>query len=50
MYWGVKNNGWRSEGRYRPLMDDISSVAYWYSDTLDDVYPAFPSKDELELS
>jgi len=42
--------GWRSEGRYRVLMDDISSVAYWYSDTLDDEYPAFPSKDELELS
>ena len=42
--------GWRSEGRYRPLMDDISSVAYWYSDTLEDAYPAFPDKDELELS
>ncbi len=40
--------GWRSEGRYRALMDDISSVAYWYSDTLDDVYPTFPTKDELE--
>lgn len=22
--------GWRSEGRYLPLQDDISSVAYWY--------------------
>jgi len=41
--------GWRSEGRYLPLQDDISSVAYWYSDTLDDVYPEFPSKDELEI-
>ena len=41
--------GWRSEGRYRVLMDDISSVAYWYSDTLDDVHPTFPTKDELEL-
>ncbi len=41
--------GWRSEGRYLPLQDDISSVAYWYSDTLDDVYPVFPSKDELEI-
>ena len=41
--------GWRSGRRYLPLMDDISSVAYWYSDTLDDVYPPIPSKDELEI-
>ena len=26
--------GWRSNGRYLPLQDDISSVAYYYSDTL----------------
>ena len=38
-----------SEGRYLPLQDDISSVAYWYSDTLDDIYPAFPSKNDLEI-
>ncbi len=41
--------GWRSEGRYLPLQDDISSVAYWYSDTLEDEYPPFPSRDELEI-
>ena len=41
--------GWRSEGRYYPLQDDISSVAYWYSDTLDDEYPTLPSKNELEI-
>ena len=41
--------GWRSEGRYLPLQDDISSVAYWYSDTLEDIYPAFPTKNELEI-
>jgi len=41
--------GWRSEGRYLPLQDDISSVAYWYSDRLDDVYPPMPSADGLEL-
>lgn len=41
--------GWRSEGRYLPLQDDISSVAYWYSDNLADQYPAFPSKNELEI-
>jgi hypothetical protein len=42
--------GWRSGSRYLPLQDDISSVAYWYSDTLDDVYPEFPSRDELEIN
>ena len=41
--------GWRSDGRYLPLQDDISSVAYWYSDTLEDEYPPFPSKNELEI-
>ena len=41
--------GWRSEGRYLPLRDDISSVAYWYSDRLDDEYPEFPTADELEI-
>ncbi len=42
--------GWRSGTRYLPLQDDISSVAYWYSDNLEDVYPDMPSPDELELT
>lgn len=42
--------GWRSGGRYLPLKDDISSVAYWYSDNLEDIYPDMPSPDELELT
>ena len=41
--------GWRSEGRYLPLQDDISSVAYWYSDNLDDVYPQLPDANGLEI-
>ena len=41
--------GWRSDGRYLPLQDDISSVAYWYSDTLDDEYPTLPDRDGLEI-
>lgn len=41
--------GWRSEGRYLPLQDDISSVAYWYSDSLDDNYPTIPTRNELEI-
>ena len=42
--------GWRNEHRYLPLQDDISSVAYWYSDNLEDSYCPIPSKDELELT
>lgn len=45
----VQALGWRSGGRYLPLQDDISSVAYWYSDTLGDVYPPLPDKDGLEI-
>ena len=41
--------GWRSEGRYHPLQDDISSVAYWYSDNLEDIYPPLPDANGLEL-
>lgn len=41
--------GWRSGLRYHPLQDDISSVAYWYSDCLDDVYPELPCRNDLEI-
>lgn len=41
--------GWRSGGRYLPLQDDISSVAYWYQDNLDTEFPPLPDKDGLEI-
>ena len=41
--------GWRSGGRYLPLQDDLSSVAYWYSDRLDDEYPEMPDANGLEI-
>ncbi len=41
--------GWRSEGRYLPLQDDISSVAYWYSDNLEDDYPELSDRNALEI-
>lgn len=46
----VQALGWRSDGRYLPLKDDISSVAYWYSDRPGEEYPPLPSSDELELT
>ena len=41
--------GWRSEGRYLPLQDDLSSCAFWYSDRLDDEYPELPDRNGLEI-
>jgi hypothetical protein len=40
--------GWRSGGRYLPLQDDISSVAYWYQREPHAPLHPLPSKDELE--
>lgn len=41
--------GWRSGGRYLPLQDDISSVAYWYQAEPHGAFPKLPDKDGLEI-
>jgi hypothetical protein len=41
--------GWRSGGRYLPLQDDISSVAFWYQTEPHAPFPQFPDKDRLEI-
>lgn len=41
--------GWRSEGRYLPLQDDIASVAYWYQTVPTAPFPQFPDRDTLEI-
>lgn len=41
--------GWRNEGRYLPLQDDISSVAYFYLDHPCDVTGTLPDKNGLEI-
>ena len=41
--------GWKSGGRYLPLQDDISSVAYFYLDRPYTALPMLPSADELEI-
>jgi len=41
--------GWRSGGRYLPLQDDISSVAYWYQEEPHAPFPKLPDKDYLEI-
>ena len=41
--------GWRADGRYLPLQDDIASVAYWYQAEPHAPFPALPPRDALEL-
>ncbi len=41
--------GWRKDGRYLPLQDDISSVAYWYQNLPTAPFPKLPNKDYLEI-
>ncbi len=41
--------GWRSGGRYLPLQDDISSVSFWYQDSICDSFPKLPDADYLEI-
>jgi hypothetical protein len=42
--------GWRSGGRYLPLEDDISSVAFWYQTEPHAPFPKLPDKDHLEVN
>lgn len=41
--------GRRSGGRYLPLQDDISSVAFWYQAEPHGSFPALPGSDTLEI-
>jgi hypothetical protein len=41
--------GWRADGRYLPLQDDIASVAYWYQTMPAAPFPPLPDRDYLEI-
>ena len=41
--------GWRSEGRYLPMQDDIASVAFWYQTLPTPTFPTLPDRDYLEI-
>ena len=41
--------GWGTEGRYRPLQDDICSVAYWYQSEPHAPFPQLPERDLLTV-
>ena len=42
--------GWRPDGRYLPLRDDIASVSFWYQTLPTQVFPALPDRDALEYN
>jgi hypothetical protein len=41
--------GWRIGGRYLPLQDDISSVAYWYQTLPHAPFPPLPDRNAREV-
>ena len=41
--------GWRSEGRFLPLQDDIASVVYWYQDLPHAPLPELPDQNGREV-
>ena len=41
--------GWRSGGRFLPMQDDISSVAFWYQTLPHAAFPTLPDADGLEI-
>lgn len=41
--------GWRSEGRYLPLRDDLNSVAYWYQTLPTAPFPPLGDRNALEV-
>lgn len=45
----IQDLGWRSDGRYLPLQDDIASVVYWYQTEPHTTFPKLPSRDELDV-
>jgi len=45
----VQALGWYSDGRYRPLTDDIASTSWFYLDRPAATRPALPSRDALSV-
>src|SRR3954452_5745480 len=42
--------GWRGEGRYLPLQDDIATTAFWYQSEPHNTFPRLLDKDHLEVN
>ncbi len=46
----IQDLGWRSDGRYLPLQDDISSTVFWYQAEPHNSFSTLPDKDALEVN
>ena len=46
----IQDLGWRSDGRYLPLQDDIATTGFWYQTEPHQPFPVLPGKDELEVN
>jgi len=46
----IQDLGWQSGGRYLPLRDDISSVAFWYQTEPHAAFPKLPDRDYLAIN
>jgi hypothetical protein len=42
--------GWKKNGTYLPLMDDIASAAFWYQMEPHAAFPTLPSRDQLQVN
>jgi len=45
----IQSLGWKPEGIYKPLQDDLASVAYWYQTEPHNPFPELPSKEKLVI-
>lgn len=45
----IQDLGWRSDGRYLPLQDDIASVVFWYQSEPHNTFPKLPARDDLDV-
>lgn len=46
----IQDLGWRSDGRYLPLQDDIATTVFWYQTEPHQPFPSLPDKDALEVN
>ncbi len=45
----LQSLGWKDNGAYLSLQDDLASVVYWYQAEPHMPFPALPSKEELDM-
>src|SRR3569833_262051 len=46
----LQDLGWRDNGRYLPLQDDMATVAFWYQSEPHGIFPVLPGRDDLEVN